>query len=288
MQVARVQLQEAPVERQAPTGMGCLDELVTGQIDTMQGEFLILGVEEPETARELDICGNLGPELHLGAIDPRPGRVRGAQAGPLAAGQRKGVEELLVAVAVMKDREIKGGSPLPELQLGADLVRIELLRLGEGELCRRIEGLSVEGCSAVPLGEACVEQRLIVWLPVDAHFTAGVVVVVLERRIDAARRTIEARVLCVGTPGNVRNRLSPQRRAGTGPIPRRGRVESALQRVEVGDFDLVFGVPQAGSNADRGRYCEGRIQERGTAVFQLIEIVPFIEAIECLPTGRHE
>jgi len=82
----------------------------------------------------------------------------------LAAGQRKGVEELLVAVAVMKDREIKRGSPLPELQLGADLVRIELLRLGEGELCRRIEGLSVEGCSAVPLGEACVEQRLIVWL----------------------------------------------------------------------------------------------------------------------------
>src|SRR5580704_19463620 len=147
----------------------------------MQGKFLILGVEESETARELDVVGSLGPELHLYAIDPRLGRVHSAKAGSLAAGQRKGVEELLVAVVVMKDREIKGGSPLPKLQLGTDLVRIELLRLGEGEFCRRIEGLSVEGCSAVPLGEACVDQRLIVWLPVDAHFTAGVVVIVIER-----------------------------------------------------------------------------------------------------------
>src|ERR1700675_4105107 len=194
--------------------MRCLDELVTRQINTVQSQFLVLAVEESETARELEIFGRFGPELRLSAIYSRLGRIHRTKAGSLAARQSKGVEELLVAVVIMEDREIKGGSPLPELQLGADLVGIELLRLGEGELCRRIEGLSVEGCSAVPPGEACVEQRLIVWLPVDAHLTTGVVVVVLARRIDAARRTKEARILCVGNPCNVRNRLRPKRRAG--------------------------------------------------------------------------
>src|SRR5579862_4567533 len=124
----------------------------------MQRQLLVPGVEVPEAAGELDILRCLGTELELGAIDSRLGRVSGAEARSLASGQRKGVEELLVAIIVVKDCHIERRPPLPELDLGASLVRVESLGLSEGELCRRIECLSVEGSSAVPLAEVCVDQ----------------------------------------------------------------------------------------------------------------------------------
>src|SRR5579859_2181887 len=189
----------------------------------MQRQLLVSGVEKPEAAGQLEVLRRLGPELELGTVDPRLRRVCGAKPRPLPPRQCKRIEELLVAIVVVKDRNIEGRPPLPELELAAGLVRIEPLRLSEGELCRRIECLPVEGGAAIALAKVCVNQYLLRRLPVDTHLTAGVAVIVLERWIDSTRRPNGARVPRVGEPGHVGNCLRPKRGAVNGSVPRRGR-----------------------------------------------------------------
>ena len=57
----------------------------------------------------------------------------------------------------MKERNLDVRSPLQQLQLGTDLVRIEPLRRGESQFRWSIECLPVEGRSAVSLAEDCVD-----------------------------------------------------------------------------------------------------------------------------------
>src|ERR1700687_5696293 len=97
-----------------------------------------------------------------------------------AARQRERVEELLVLVVVVEDRDVELAAPVPQVRLHSDLDRVELFRSREVRLLGEVERLSVERSATVTLAETQIGQYVVDGLPVGAGLETDIGVVLVE------------------------------------------------------------------------------------------------------------
>src|SRR3990167_5166390 len=93
-------------------------------------------------------------QLGLTAIDTGFGNVEQC----LCSRRRIDIDELLVAIVVIEASDIERDLAVSELCLGSHLVGRDLLRLGDRQLGRIKEGLSVETRRTIAPADACIDK----------------------------------------------------------------------------------------------------------------------------------
>src|ERR1700688_2470809 len=196
-----------------------------------------------------------------------------------AARQRERVEELLVLVVVVEDRDVELTAPVPQVRLQSDLDRVELFRSREVRLSREVERLSVERSTAVTLAEIHVGQNDVAGLPVGARLEADIGVVLIQ--IEGRPLGRQCRLVAGESRRQGAYRLRPEgRRTVRREAHGSGRQRPTFERVEVLDGHIVLGETRTRTQCDRRCHGESGIQENGLADLDLIETVVLVEAIE--------